>query len=288
MNDHVCIRIAAVDRILDHRGFLSENYIAITGSVARGDASPDSDVELNVWVPSISDTWNSKSSWLRSQLLSLTTDDQFENLYVDSTPIEDGSIWASFRFMGIWFEVGYQTIANQDKLITNVVSGETCAHDILVGVEALVNSLVLRDDGKIARWKALLHIYPEDLQRRLIADVFDNIAFPPRLIVGGDTTDVYLFYDYLIKDIHNLFRLQFAAECIWEPNWKRLASRYPKLDGLSNFLDEIHPDRISCAAVENVRKVVYRRILEIAVTLPFSIRNIDVEQRLLDFLYKPQ
>jgi len=94
--------------------------VAITGSVGRGVADQDSDIELNVW----GDALPSKAErvgWLRA---AGATD-----IVADTEPIETGSIWVTCRFRQVWVEAGWQTIGSlEHHLRTILAGGSTTTH----------------------------------------------------------------------------------------------------------------------------------------------------------------
>jgi len=190
--------------------------VALTGSVGRGVADGESDIELNLWVEALP-TETDMVDWLRA---AGATD-----IVVDAEPIETGSIWITFRFSDVWVEAGWQTIAALEQSVRAILAGAIVDHPRLVLAEIIEHAVPLRTIGFLAAWQHELAQYPETVQQRVIAAAIENWCFPH--FVGARWTAVrrnhrHWLAHLLVRDVDNVLRLIFALNRRWEPDWKWL------------------------------------------------------------------
>lgn len=79
--------------------------IALTGSVSRGLADDDSDIEWLTWVETLPSA-EERVAWLRE--VGAT------EIIPAERAIGDGSIWAWSRYSGVCLETGWQTVGEQE------------------------------------------------------------------------------------------------------------------------------------------------------------------------------
>lgn len=254
--------------------------VAITGSVSKGCASVNSDIEVNWWVCNFPFCWRDKHQWLKNELSWLLKIPEVSDLYIDSTPILDGSIWASFLYKGIWFEMGFQSITHQSSIIDLAFAGETSSHDFLVSIEAISTCLILKSSGVLEQWKKRLLVYPPLLKLRLIQDVQDECAFSPHLEACMSGSDSAQDLEHLVSNMHAFFRLLFALNEKWEPNWKRVVAQMERLPlmpadiPISDFNLDPHSN------IDYFRRLVYNALQRTLAIIPTELRNHSIERAL--------
>src|SRR6266851_371047 len=118
--------------------------VAVTGSVGRGVADEDSDIELNLWVEVLPPR-NERIEWLEA---AGATD-----VMVDAEPIETGSIWVTCRYSGVWVEAGWQTIDSLEHSLRTILTGAVADHSRLVLAEIVEHAVPLRTSGLLAAWQ---------------------------------------------------------------------------------------------------------------------------------------
>lgn len=203
----------------------------LTGSSSRGYSDEASDLEQVFYVDTLP-SLGEREQWLGEVGVS--------DLLSDSEPIADGSIWATFRFQGIWIEAGWQTIAAHEQNLQDILAGQVIDHHHLKLAEIISHALPLRSAGLLAKWQEQLTRYPDMLPSRIIADAAELWLFPP--IVEARfalirRNELLGLHERLVRDVHNVLRILFAINRHWEPDWKWVKAA---TDGLS-----IKPDRLA-------------------------------------------
>lgn len=191
--------------------------VALTGSGARGVADADSDMEINFWVTVLPDE-QTRYNWIAS--LGATS------ISLDSEPIEDGSIWALCQLNGIWLELGWQTIAQQEQLLQALLAGKIIDKGRLIVATIIINAFILRSEGLIADWQQRLKNYPEILSTNIINDAIELWTFPHIVQARwalARRQQYFALHQRLTQDIDNLLRVIFAANHQWPPDWKWLS-----------------------------------------------------------------
>jgi hypothetical protein len=206
--------------------------ILLTGSVSRGIADDDSDIELSFLVDTLPalarrPRWlESKARWLRESGAA--------GIMLDSRVTAEGSAWATFSYRGIWVEASWQSIPARAKLLQAIRDAKILDHNLLRIAWITQHALPLRTSGLLSTWQSQLVTYPEALQRKLIEAATEEWRAPH--VVHGPSHwgirpgDRLSFATTLISDVHRLLRVLFAINQRWEPDWKWLADNVRLLD----------------------------------------------------------
>lgn len=185
--------------------------IALTGSVARGTADEASDIELNCWVEELPSA-DARASWLRAAGAS--------DVLLDADAIADGSLWATCRVGRTWIEIGWQTIAAQDALLSAIRAGQVMDRGRLVIASILAQAVALRDADLIAHWQQALADYPAVLQARLISAATEVWTFPHLLAARWalvQREDQFALAQRLVGGVQDALRILYAINRRWEP-----------------------------------------------------------------------
>ncbi len=185
--------------------------IALTGSVARGTADEASDVELNCWVEELPSA-DARISWLRAAGAS--------DVLLDADAIADGSLWATCRVGRTWIEIGWQTVAAQDALLSAIRAGQVMDRGRLVIASILAQAVALRDADLIAHWQQALADYPAVLQARLISAATEVWTFPHLLAARWalvQREDQFALAQRLVGGVQDALRILYAINRRWEP-----------------------------------------------------------------------
>ncbi len=206
--------------------------IAVTGSTSRGEADAQSDIELNFWVSALPEEWSERTRWLKHHTEWLRGLPDITELYIDQTPIADGSVWLSFKYSQCWVEAGWQDVQIQEKLLNSIVEGENIDHELIVLADTLQHAIPIRQAGHLKFWKHKLEVYSPILRERLIQDCLDAWVFPLHIesCWRWDGGYFFKFREHLLGDLERCLRIVFAYNRIWEPEWKRLDSRAESLE----------------------------------------------------------
>lgn len=134
-------------------------------------------------------------------------------LISDTEPIEDRSIWANFRYRGIWVEAGWQTITTHERNLRDILAGKILDHYRLKLAVVISHAVSLRGTGLLPRWQQELSHYSDILPPKIIAQATELWMFPNiiearyALIRRGE----YLaLHERLVRDTHNILRVLFA------------------------------------------------------------------------------
>jgi hypothetical protein len=189
--------------------------IAVTGSVARGIADGVSDVELNLWVERLPD-YDECQDWLREAgALEIKPE-----LVTDP---RDGSRWATCRYSGVWFEVGWAQIDSFETIVRQLLAGETTSHHLLSLGSTVQRAIVLRSEGVLLRWQEELRHYPHSLQETIIQS--QTAAWSDPHVPGvrwalAVRNQRFGLATRLQWDIENVLRLLFAVNKRWDQDLK--------------------------------------------------------------------
>jgi hypothetical protein len=195
---------------------------------------------------------------------------EVHDLYVDPTPITDGSIWVTFQYRNIWVEAAWQNPETQTELLNAMIRGEVVDHDLLVVADAIVRGVPLIDCGVFAQWQSMLAEYPEALQARLIGDVVSAWMFPLHIEACWNTERGYRlkFAEHLLGDVQRVLRLVFALNRTWEPDWKRLRHRVASLAVKPVNLVPTINRIVSASSPREARVECYRLIMATLALVP--------------------
>lgn len=215
--------------------------ISVTGSVSKGLADEASDIEQVFYVQEIPDV-QARDAWLRQIGAS--------EILHDEAPIEDGSIWSTFRFRDVWIEAGWQTFKQQEELLHQILAGQVLDHQRLILGEITAHALSLRGEGHLTRWRQQLAQYPPHLAHRLVADATELWQFPHLLEARwalGQRNEPWRLVEILLRELHNILRVLFAVNHRWEPEWKWISQTTASL-----VLKPDHPmERITAIFTED-------------------------------------
>jgi hypothetical protein len=188
--------------------------IALTGSVSWGVADQYSDMELSFWQNELPSS-SARERWLR--------DIGATDITIDSTPAPDQSTWSMFRFGDVWVEAAWYTTEFHEAQLEALRKGEIIDHDPLRLAWTIVQARALRSEGRLAGWQRDLADYPDEVQQQLIADAVGAWTLPNHLFARW--AEVYRGHRHtvveeLVRDLNRVFRIIFAINRQWEPDWK--------------------------------------------------------------------
>lgn len=198
--------------------------IALTGSVSRGIADEFSDVEINFWV----DRMPSREE-REACLLELGAADIQPKV---TSLLTDGSLWTTCRYGNVWLELGWVKTRRFDELIQRIAAGEVRDHDTLIVASAIVHAIPLRTRGTLAHWQKRLENYPPHLAAQIIEDntqVWSDPHTPMvrwALVRRGERMALAM---RLLWDMQNVWRVLFAINQAWEPDWKWISAAATEL-----------------------------------------------------------
>jgi hypothetical protein len=194
-------------------GFGAE--IAVTGSVSKGFADAESDIELNFWVDTPPDL-AALDSWLRSIGVERIWPDPADAL---------GVLWLGFRWRDVWFEAGWQTFAVADRFLDEIYALKRLDLNEMLLADVLASAIPLRPGDYVSGWKERLGTYPDGLAEAVVEHVLSHWHFPQwvnaRWAAARRGHSVWLM-DHLRADVIDCLRLLFALDRRWEPDWKWL------------------------------------------------------------------
>jgi hypothetical protein len=188
--------------------------IALTGSVARGQADEASDVEVNVWSDAHPDA-SARGAWLRAA--------GAEEVWVDVDATPDGTAWTTCRIGTLWLEVAWQTLAAQERVLGELLSGTVTDHHLLVVASAIECAVPLRTAGALSAWQRAVGTYPEGLAERLIERAVGSWVWPQwagEPWAYARRGERFALADRLVADVRGCLRVLFALNRRWEPGWK--------------------------------------------------------------------
>jgi hypothetical protein len=188
--------------------------VAVAGSVSKGWADDTSDIEQIFYVQKLP-TLQERDTWLHQIGAS--------EILHDEAPLEDGSIWSTFRFRDMWVEAGWQTFSQQEELLSHILTGQILDHHRLILAEVTAYALSLRSEGYLSRWQHRLVHYPPALAHRLIAEATELWRFPHLLTARWaliDRNEPWRLAEILVRELHQILRVLFAVNHQWEPEWK--------------------------------------------------------------------
>jgi hypothetical protein len=188
--------------------------VTVTGSVSKGLADDTSDIEQVFYVQTLPGI-QERDAWLHQI--------GANEILHDKAPIEDGSIWSTFRFRDVWVEVGWQTFSQQEELLHHILTGRILDHHRLILAEVTMHALSLRSEGHLARWQHQLLHYPPTLAHHLVANATELWKFPHLLAARWtliQRNEPWRLAEVLVRELHQLLRVLFAVNHQWEPEWK--------------------------------------------------------------------
>ena len=188
--------------------------IALTGSSSRGIATVESDIEINFWVHQLPSA-EERKEWVQSLGVN--------NIQAMTAPRPDNSYWVNAVYKGIELEAGWQTFADLDSALTELIEARTTEHQALRLAELVISAKPLRGSGTLENWQALLVTYPTLLADKLIDDALKDWF-------SIDWLENHLTQPKFKADSHRIWRIIFALNHQWEINWKYAHHSLENLD----------------------------------------------------------
>ncbi len=188
--------------------------IFIVGSVSRNLADEDSDIEIE---------FLTDSPIAEKELLLWIESIGGTDVYPYGAPLWDGSLWIIFRYKGHWIEAGWQTLPAMQKNVASFVEGQVVAHERLLLASVIKDALLVRDGGSIRGLQKQLAHYPSSLQKAILEATLVPWTIPLGMTVRGNLAkrdDKIPFLQRMIPDIERVFRILYALNKQWEPEWK--------------------------------------------------------------------
>jgi predicted nucleotidyltransferase len=198
--------------------------VLLTGSVSRGVADRDSDIEL----------------LLIADELPFVAEIAADLEVLDVDPMPDGRgcrIVASAD--GESLELIAWTRARTEERLNGILAAEVVDHIRIRTAEAIANGVALRTAGRIADWQRWLADYPESLVEAIVLDAVGGwMETMPRSVRAQLRRGGRLeLAKVVIDDLEDVLRIVFALNRTWEPDWKRLPQRVAPL--------ALKPDRLA-------------------------------------------
>lgn len=233
--------------------------IALTGSSARGLANDNSDIEINFWlddIPSIEE----RSKWLKNLGLA--------NIIAHTEPRPDGSIWINGTYQGIELEAGWQTLADLESSLNELIGANTTHHKSLRLAELILSAKSLRGSGTLNRWQPILQNYPQALSEKLITETLSTWFTETWQTTRNTNPEI------IKDDLHRVYRILFALNHHWEINWKWVHHIIPHLEiAPQNLLNILVA--ISNLAIDEKAKMILTLIIMTLELLDSSIPQRD-------------
>lgn len=208
--------------------------ILLAGSVAHGRADAYSDIEQVFYVATLP-SCEDRDTWLKHI--------GAEGILHDEEPLNDHSLWSTFRFRGVWIEAGWQVISQHDDWLRQIVAGQILEHSLLILAEMTNTAQSVRSQGWLAHWQQVLAHYPQPLQARLVQDALEPWRFPNILAARwacAAREEPLAITERLVRDVHGILRILFALNRQWEPEWKWMKDVTPLLPlKPESFLDRL-------------------------------------------------
>jgi hypothetical protein len=188
--------------------------VALTGSVARGDADRYSDVEVATF-------WQTGPSVEERRALAEEV---------------GGSQWRGYPFndlgAGEWseeYEVGgtkvdgiHQTVEAVERLLTDVLESYDPALPKQVAVGAIHHAIPLHGHALIEDWQSRTSAYPDDLAEAVVREY---LSFGPTAWVEmlAERGDILALYDVYVHAMKNMLGVLIGLNKLYHPGEKRIA-----------------------------------------------------------------
>ncbi|MBZ9687364.1 DUF4037 domain-containing protein [Clostridium estertheticum] len=253
--------------------------IIIVGSVSRNLADEDSDIEIEFLVDNLLSEEN-MINWIKQ--IGGT------DIHPYGVPIGDGSVWVIFKYKDYWIEAGWQTISSMKNNINSIIEGKVTTHDKLILASVLKDAIFIRDNGILSDLQGQLNLYPEELQKDIIANTIEpwtmGLAMAVRKMLSK-REDKIPFLQRMIPDIQRILRILYAINGQWEPDWKWTKYIISNLEIKPENLEE-RIDSIICIkdTKENLKNcfelikdtlLLIPKDLELGETVADILKNID-------------
>lgn len=215
--------------------------ILIVGSVSRNLADADSDIEIE---------FLTDESIAEKELLDWIEIIGGTDVHPYGAPLWDGSVWIIFRYGEHWIEAGWQTLPAMQKNVASLLEGQVIAHDRLLLASVVKEALVIRDSGTLRGLQKQLDHYPSGLQKAILEAALAPWTIPLGMAVRRNLAkrnDKIPYLQRLIPDVERVFRILYALNKRWEPEWKWTHQIFRDLEIKPENL-EARVDDILCAA----------------------------------------
>lgn len=187
--------------------------IALTGSSARGWATDDSDLELNLWSETLPPL-EARSAWL--------TTIGVRDLDIEAAARDDDSFWIGGVYEAVPVEFGWQTYAALDATCDRLLSGAITDRSVTFLATLILNGIPLRDSGAVGARQVRLRAYPDNVQRaciqRAVAHIKrGHVQTTLALAARGETISAV---ERLVADLDAAIQVVYAAHRQWMPTRK--------------------------------------------------------------------
>jgi hypothetical protein len=198
--------------------------VVVTGSVSRGVADEDSDIEMLVVTEHEPDQEACFEIAAACGLAGLGT------WGVQGGPTKR----VSGRCKGVPIELIWWSRAHAEAAVDGIFAGEPGGT-----ADALAHGVALRTSGLLERWQERLRAYPDDLAAARIEEAaltWGGFAAAGLLTVARPGERLALL-ERMVDDATRVLRIVFALNRVWLPTAKRLAARVAALP--------LKPDRLA-------------------------------------------
>ncbi len=187
--------------------------IALTGSSARGWATDDSDLELNLWSETLPPL-EERTAWLTTLGV--------RDLDIETAARDDDSYWIGGVYEGVPVEFGWQTHAALDATCDRLLSGTVTDRSVTFLATLILNGVPLRDSGAVSTRQIRLRAYPDTVQRasiqRAVAHIKrGHVQTTLALAARGETISAV---ERLVTDLDAAIQVVYAAHRQWMPTRK--------------------------------------------------------------------
>lgn len=188
--------------------------IIITGSVSRGLADENSDIEIEFLVDNL---------MLECDMVSWIKEIGGAEIQPYGAPIGDGSVWIIFKYKEYWIEAGWQKIETMRDNIKSILAGEVYTHDKLILASTFKNAIFMRKNGILSSLQEKLSFYPDNLQQKIIMNTISpwtiDLGLNVRRVLAKREDKIPLL-ERMIADVRRVLRILYALNKQWEPDWK--------------------------------------------------------------------
>jgi len=249
--------------------------IIIVGSVSRNLADEDSDIEIEFLVDDLISEEN-MINWIKQ--IGGT------DIRPYGAPIGDGSVWIVFKYKDYWIEAGWQTISSMKNNINSIIEGKVITHDKLILASVLKDAIFIRDNGILSDLQGQLNLYPEELQKDIIVNTIKpwtmGLAIAVRKMLSK-REDKIPFLQRMIPDIQSIFRILYAINKQWEPDWKWTKNIINNLEIKPQNLEE-RIDSIIC--IKDTKENLKNCFELIRDTLLLIPKDLELDETVADIL----
>lgn len=256
--------------------------IIVTGSVSRGFADENSDIEIELLVDKkVSE--EERIKWIRS--IGGTEIKSY------GAPIVDGSEWVIFNYKGYWVEAGWQTYSAMENNINDILELKYCTHDRLLTASALKNSKILKDANIISEIKQRLDIYPEGLKKKIILNTIEPWTIELALKVRKSLAardDRLALIQTMVLDVQRIIRILSALNKQWETDWKWTRHTFEDFTIKPQKLEE-RVNKILCMnnAEESIKEC-FNLIYDTLILIPEQLELDQTVGKIANNIYKLQ